>query len=391
MPSIRSSFLLGVLALVLFSCSALAGALPIGPQQAVAADETGEEPTTPTEEPPPVVETPTEPEPTPEPETPVTTPPVTTPPVGVPSGGESGGGSVETPKSTPSTGSEASSGGGGGGAGGGGGGGGSSGSGASGGGATIAPATPNHHTARAPTHTGTRNTGGGGGGGGSATGGGGGSKTATGGGGTRNTGGGGGQHAPSHSGGGPAPQPTVSTQGIDEGASAVTNVATHVGEVFAEALPTAPLKEIGDRLAAHIAGAGSAPGGKGEKAAAEGIGTALGAALIGSAVAVDKAPVANSSPIPFFTPPGGKSGTIYLILIAALLLAVGALVIREIRSSLGLDAPRTAVRVADERPRIPLKERIGVALVGTREATHHWFSRFRRLRSSAAAGLRSLF
>jgi len=382
--SIRSSILLGVLALVLLGCSALAGALPIGTQRAIAAE--GEETTT--EELPPVVETPTEPETTPEPETPVTTPPVTTPTVVAPSGGESGGAPVEAPKLTPSTGSDASGGGGGGG----GGGGSSSGSGSSGGSTTNSPTTTtNRHPSRVPTHTTSSGGGGGGGGGGNATGGGGGgSKNATAGGGG-NTGGGGGHHAPSHSAGGAAPQPTVSPQGIDEGASAVSNVASHVGQVFAEALPTAPLKKIGDRLAAHIADAGPAQGGKGEKAAVDGIGKALGAALIGSAVAVDRKPVASSSPIPFFTPPGGKSSTIYLILIAALLLAVGALVFREVRKSLGFDAPRTGIRVADEKPRIAFKERLGVALAGATEVTHHWFSRFRRLRSSAVAGLRSLF
>ena len=382
--SIRSSILLGVLALVLLGCSALAGALPIGTQRAIAAE--GEETTT--EEPPPVVETPTEPETTPEPETPVTTPPVTTPTVVAPSGGESGGAPVEAPKLTPSTGSDASGGGGGGG----GGGGSSSGSGSSGGSTTNSPTTTtNRHPSRVPTHTTSSGGGGGGGGGGNATGGGGGgSKNATAGGGG-NTGGGGGHHAPSHSAGGAAPQPTVSPQGIDEGASAVSNVASHVGQVFAEALPTAPLKKIGDRLAAHIADAGPAQGGKGEKAAVDGIGKALGAALIGSAVAVDRKPLASSSPIPFFTPPGGKSSTIYLILIAALLLAVGALVFREVRKSLGFDAPRTGIRVADEKPRIAFKERLGVALAGATEVTHHWFSRFRRLRSSAVAGLRSLF
>ena len=382
--SIRSSILLGVLALVLLGCSALAGALPIGTQRAIAAE--GEETTT--EEPPPVVETPTEPETTPEPETPVTTPPVTTPTVVAPSGGESGGAPVEAPKLTPSTGSDASGGGGGGG----GGGGSSSGSGSSGGSTTNSPTTTtNRHPSRVPAHTTSSGGGGGGGGGGNATGGGGGgSKNATAGGGG-NTGGGGGHHAPSHSAGGAAPQPTVSPQGIDEGASAVSNVASHVGQVFAEALPTAPLKKIGDRLAAHIADAGPAQGGKGEKAAVDGIGKALGAALIGSAVAVDRKPVASSSPIPFFTPPGGKSSTIYLILIAALLLAVGALVFREVRKSLGFDAPRTGIRVADEKPRIAFKERLGVALAGATEVTHHWFSRFRRLRSSAVAGLRSLF
>jgi len=290
---------------------------------------------------------------------------------------------------TPSTGSDASGGGGGGG----GGGGSSSGSGSSGGSTTNSPTTTtNRHPSRVPTHTTSSGGGGGGGGGGNATGGGGGgSKNATAGGGGNTGGGGGGHHAPSHSAGGAAPQPTVSPQGIDEGASAVSNVASHVGQVFAEALPTAPLKKIGDRLAAHIADAGPAQGGKGEKAAVDGIGKALGAALIGSAVAVDRKPVASSSPIPFFTPPGGKSSTIYLILIAALLLAVGALVFREVRKSLGFDAPRTGIRVADEKPRIAFKERLGVALAGATEVTHHWFSRFRRLRSSAVAGLRSLF
>lgn len=391
MPRIRSSILLGLLALILLSVAALSGALPTATQSAVAADETSEETTTTPAEPPPVVETPTEPVTTPEPETPVTSPPVTAPPVSSPSGGESGGGQVEAPK-TPSTGSESTAGGGGGGGATGGGGGSSTGSsGSSGGAVTTAPAsTPNRHVTRTPTRTG-------GGGGGNSAGGGG--NTATGGGGSntgsrgsRNTGGGGGgQRSPSHSGGGPAPQPTVSPQAIDEGASAVTNVASHVGEAFADALPTAPLKKIGDQLAAHIAADAKAQGGKGEKATADGIGKALSTALIGSAVAVDKRPVANSSPIPFFTPPGGKSSTIYMILIAALLLAVGALIFREVRKSLGFDAPRTAVRVADEKPRIGLGERLGVGLAGVGEATHRWFSRFRRLRSNAVAGLRSLF
>ncbi|MGD9734527.1 MAG: hypothetical protein AB7V58_02790 [Solirubrobacterales bacterium] len=391
--SIRFSLLIGVLALFILGSSTLAGVVTVGTQRAAAADESGEESTTTPEEPAPVVETPTEPETTPEPETPVTTPPVTTPPVGAPSGG---GTTIETPKSTPSTGSTATGGGTSGGTGGGGGGSTSGGGGgpspsssgsSSGGAVSTAPAPiTTQRTTRTPTH---RSASGGAGGGGSKSTGGGDGGVSGGGGGGNSAGGG--HRAASHSGGGPAPQPTVSTRGIDQGASAVSNAASHVGKAFAQALPSAPLKKIGDRLAAHIAGAGRGQGGKAGKATADGIGTALGAALIGSAVAVDAKPAASSSPIPFFTPPGGKSSTVYLILIAALLLAVAALVFREVRKSLGLDAPRTGVRVADEKPQIALRERIGVALAGAQGATDRWFGRFRRLRSNAAAGLRSLF
>jgi hypothetical protein len=171
----------------------------------------------------------------------------------------------------------------------------------------------------------------------------------------------------------------------------VSNAASHVGEAFAEALPTAPLKKIGNRLAAHIAGVDAARGGKDRKQAVDRIGTALGAALIGSAVAVDRAPAANPSPIPFFEPPGGKSGTVYLILLAALLLVVAVLVAREIRKALGFGAPRGSARVAAAKPQIELRQRVAASAVGLREASGRWSWRFRRLRANAAAGLRSLF
>ncbi|HYC81725.1 MAG TPA: hypothetical protein VEB65_08060, partial [Solirubrobacterales bacterium] len=116
-----------------------------------------------------------------------------------------------------------------------------------------------------------------------------------------------------------------------------------------------------------------------------------GAALLGSAVAVDRTPAASGGPIPFFDPPGGGSGTIYLVLLALLLIAVAALVLRETRLALGLGAPRTGTRVGDGRRPAALVERIGFALAAIREGLDHWFGRFRRLRANAAAGLRSLF
>lgn len=361
------------LLLALLCCSTL-----IGLRAAAAADET--EATT-TEEPPPVVETPTEPEPEPAPEPPPSETPVTAPPSEAPSAGEGGTPApVESTKPPPSSGSQPAAGG----AGGGGGGGGSSlGSGSSGAPTTSPGTTTTRQPPRVRPHP-INSVGSSGGDGG------GGSKTVTGGGGQTAAGGGGGR-APSHPAGGAAPQPTVSPQGIDEGASAVSHVAAHVGEVVAKALPTEPLKEIGTRVATQIAGVDPAQSPKERKEAVDRIGTALGAALIGSAVAVDRTPAANDGPIPFFDPPSGKSGTIYLLLIAALLLAVGALVFREVRSSLGLDAPRTGVRVADERPRIAARLRIAAALSAMRRAGDRWSSRFRRFRSNAVAGLRSLF
>src|SRR5262249_22136812 len=162
------------------------------------------------------------------------------------------------------------------------------------------------------------------------------------------------------------------TQGIDEGASAVSNAASHVGEAFVDALPTAPLRKIGDRLAAHIAGSDSAARrGNGKEAAADGIGKALGAALLGSAVAVDRKPVAKPSPILFIPPPGGKSATIYLIGIALLLLGVGVLVCREIGKALGLATPRAGSQLAAEGARPALNERLAVTLVAVRTASHH--------------------
>jgi hypothetical protein len=359
MTSMRATVVLGLLSLVL-CCSGLAGVLVIGPQRAVA-DEPGEVTTPPEEppvvEPPPVVETPTETQ-APPVETPVTTPPVETPPAGDATT------PVEAAKGPASSGSEPTSGGGG----------------SNTGAATTAPGTVTTHRASHVRSNPTHSSGGGGGGTG-------GSKPAGAGG--NGGGGNGGNHASSHSGGN-SQQPTVSPQGIDEGASAVSHVAAHVGEVFAEAIPTAPLEKIGTRLAAHT-GLIPAQSGQAQKQAVDRIGTALGAALIGSAVAVEKPPAASHSPIPFFDPPGGKSGTIYLILIAALLLAVGALVFREVRSALGFGGPRTGIRVADERPRVSPRARAGVALAALREASDRSLIAFRRLRANAVSGVRSLF
>lgn len=384
MRLLSSSTLFLVLALALLGCSALAGGLAIATERAVAADETGEETPTTSEEPPPEVETPTEPETTtPEPETPTTAPPVTTPPVAAPSG-DGGGAPVEAPKSTPSAGAGAT----GGGSAGGGDSGGSSSSGsaasgsASTGTTTTAPATaPSRHTTRTQSH---KPAAGGDSGAGDRD-----SQVAAGG--TDGRDGGDGRDATAPSGGAPAPQPTVSSQAFDAGATAVTDAASHVGEAFAEALPAAPLKKIGDQVAAHIAATDSAASGEQRKQAADGIGTALGAALLGSAVAVDRTAATSGSPTPFFDSPGGGSGTVYLVVLALLLLGVAALVLRETRLALGLGAPRTGTRVGDGSRPTALVERIGVALAALRDGLDHWFGRFRRLRANAAAGLRSLF
>jgi hypothetical protein len=334
MSSVRVSLSLCLLALIL-CCSVLFGPLALGPQRAFA--EEGGEGTT-TAEPPPVVETPTEGEKTPElpttpSETPVTTPPHET---------TTGGGvttPVETTKAPGTSGSEAASG-----AAGGGGGGGTG----SGGGSSAGSASTGATTAA----TGTTAT----------------SRTgrvrhqASGGGAVRQT--------PSQTGGGGSTQPTVSTKEIDSGAEAVSHAASHVGEVFAAVLPTAPLQEVGTRLATHL-GLIPAADGKARKQAVDRIGTALGAALIGSAVAVDRAPPpTHRGPIPFFDPPGGSSGVFltWIILIAALLV-IGAVAFREIHAALGFN-PR---------------------LSASRAARSGWSDWVRQLSSSALAGLRSLF
>jgi len=373
MTWMRATLLLGLISIA--ACVALVGPVAIAPQRAAAADEIGGEVPTP-EEPPPVVETPTETEPpVVETEPPAVETPVTTPPGELPPAGEGATPPSEAPKSGGSPSSEAAAGGGGGG---------SNPNSGSTGVATVSPGPATTHRASHVRSQPTHRSGGGGGSQAGAGGGNGGGNAGNGNGGAK-----GGQQAPSNSGGG-SPNPTVSPQVIDEGATAVSHVAAHVGEVFAEALPTAPLKEIGTRLAAHT-GLIPPQGGPAQKQAVDRLGTALGAALIGSAVAVEKAPAASQGPIPFFDPPGGKSGTIYLLLIAALLLVAGALVLREVRSGFGLTGSRTGLRGADEKLRLSPKVRADAALSWAREVGARGFSTFRRLRSHAVAGLRSLF
>jgi hypothetical protein len=361
----RVTVLLGLISVV--ACAALAG-----PAAFAFADETGGETTAPTE--PPPVETPTEPE---APPAESTAPPVETPVTTSPGGTtttESVTPTPEAPKGTTTTESSESSLGGGGG---GGGGGSSGGSGSSGTTTTSAGTATTHH---APSHVRAQPTHSSGGGSKAATG------TSGGSGGAAT----GGRHATPGAGGSAPSNPTVSPQQIDEGATAVSHAAAHVGEVFAEALPTAPVKRIGTRVAAHI---GLIPkhGGAAQREAVDKLGTALGAALIGSAVAVEKTPAPSHLPIPFFEPPAPKSATLYLVLIAVLLLAVGALLFREVRSALGFSGPRTGVRVADERPRLGSRERAGMAMSRAREAGERSLVAFRRLSANAVSGVRSLF
>lgn len=351
--------LLGLLAV--FASAAAAGLLRIGPQSALA-DEVGGEITTPAE-PPPVIETPTETvtSPTETTTTPTETP-VTTPPTMTTPASESTTPQAEAPKSggSSSSGSEASSGGGS-----------STGSGSTG---TASPAgATSHHTSRASTPSRS-----------------GGSKAGAGAGGGASTGGGkvsGGGHHAAPSSGGPASAPTVSPTAIDEGANAVSHVAAHVGEVFSHALPTAPLKKLGTRIAA---GAGLIPKhrGKAQNDAVDRIGTALGAALIGSAVAVDKKPPSHS-PIPFLDPPGGRSGLVFVLGIFALLAVAALLIAREIRIGLGFGVKRERVSVA----RVAIGERVqvGETWARVRAFGERGSLRFRRFRADAAAGLRSLF
>lgn len=379
----RATVLFGLLAML--GWAAMAGPLQIGPQSAVA-DETGGEISTPEE--PPVSEPPAEPETppkqteTPPVETPVTSPPAETPTAGegltpqaeAPKGG--GGGTSTSPAATPT------------GSGGSGGGDGGSGPGAGSGStgtATVSPAGTTTTTTHHASHGSRPSRSGGGGGGGSKAG------AKSGGG---NAGGGGGGNAGAKAGGGgddvshsagPAPIPAVSPEAIDEGATAVSHVAAHVGEVFSEALPTAPLEKLGTRIAAH---AGLIPHhkGKAQADAVQRIGTALGAALIGSAVAVEK-PAPSHSPVSFLDPASSNSGIVFVIGIAGLLLIAALLIAREVRVSLGSggdgghgSAARTAIgaRAAASWARL--------AAFGERGSL-----RFRQLRADAAAGLRSLF
>lgn len=362
--------LFGLLAVL--GWAALAGPLQIAPQSAVA-DETVGETSTP-EEPPPV-ETPTETEvPPKETEAPPVETPVTTTPAETPAAGEGVTPQAEAPKgggSSPASpeSSGGSAGGGGGGSSGGGGavvGSGSTGT------ATVSPTgVVTHHTSHASRPH--RSSGGGSKAGGGAAGGNG-----------SKAGGGSGHHAASHS-GGPAPTPTVSPQAIDEGASAVSHVAAHVGEVFSKVLPTAPLKKLGTRIAAH-AGLIPKKGGKAQKDAVDRIGTALGAALIGSAVAVQKPPP-SPSPIPFVEPPGGEGGAIFLVVILVALVIAALLIGREVRHALGFGT--RGQRVSGRR--LAFNETVQVGWERMQAMGERSSVRFRRLRADAVAGLRSLF
>jgi len=119
------------------------------------------------------------------------------------------------------------------------------------------------------------------------------------------------------------------------------------------------------------------------------IGTALGAALIGSAVAVEKAPSDSHSPIPFFEPPGGKSGTIFVLAIFALLLVAAALILREVRHALGLGTPRAGLTVMDHEGKA--NRRPAAAWARVRVLPERGLRTARRLRMQAASGVRSLF
>jgi hypothetical protein len=345
------------------------GALAVSPVAAGAAE--GEETTTPTEPPvvelPPVVEPPVvEAELPTLPETPVTPPSGGSPPVSEAPASEpahsGGGGSTTTTTGAP----------------------------ASGGGSAQAnpgstPPAPATLTVKGPTarsdsrsHT-TRSPAGGGGGGNAGSG----SK--------------GGAAAPEHSSshaqapsGGGSSGPVVSPTDVTRGAEAITHVASHVGEVFAEALPTKPLEEIGSKVFAHT-GIVPASGGKAQKRAVDRIGTALGAALIGSAVALDRRPPAPSrDPISFIVdPPGGKSGTLYLLGILAVLLAAAVAIGREVRKGLGFGRPimEWAERCRDAwANRQPGDFKASLRLVRDRGKRA-----VGRLRAQAVSGLRSMF
>jgi hypothetical protein len=370
----RATLLFGLLAV--FGWAALAGPLQIAPQTAVA-DEPGGEISTP-EEPTPPVETPTETEvPPKETEAPPVETPVTSPPVETPAAGEGVTPQAEAPKgggSSPAS-SESS----GGSSGGGGGGGGSvAGSGSTGTGTAVVSPTgaATHHASHV-----SRPHGSSGGGDGTKAGNG-----ARGGGAAAGSGGkadnGGGHHAASSP---SSPAPTISPQAIDEGASAVSHVAAHVGEVFSKALPTAPLKKLGTRIAAH-AGLIPKKGGKAQKDAVDRIGAALGAALIGSAVAVEK-PAPSPSPIPFVSPPGGEGGAIFLVVILVALLIAALLIGREVRHALGFGT--RGQRVSGRR--LAFNEKVQVGRERMQAFGERSTLRFRRLRAEAAAGLRSLF
>jgi hypothetical protein len=357
---------------LLLCCAALVGALAVSPAVAGAAE--GEETTTtepPPVEPPPVTEPPpVETEVPTTPENPTSSPPANSPPVSetpssepVHSGG--GGGTTTTNAGAPSSD-------------------GGSGGQTSSGSTTSTPATTTlgGSTARshARSHT-TRTTAGSGGGG---------SK-----GGSGSRGGGATSHSsPSHtaapSGGGGSTEPVVSTTDVTQGAEAFSHVASHVGEVFAQALPTKPLEDIGAKVLAHT-GIVPTKGGKAQKDAVDRIGSALGAALIGSAVAVDRKPPASSpDPITFIVDaPSGKSGTVYQLGILAVLLAAAVVIGREVRKGLGFGKP---IMGSVEGARSSWARRQpGDLKASVRLLRDRGRLAARRLRTQAASGLRSMF
>lgn len=368
----RSHLLIRSLWLLLCG-AALVGALAVAPAVAAAAE--GEETTTtepPVTEPPPVVtQPPVETEVPTVPENPTSSPPSNSPPVSEAPSAEpvhSGGGGATT---TTNTGVQTS-------------GGGATGD-ANSGSTAASPATGTTGGSATRTHARshrTRTTAGSRGGSGN-TASGGGSKGA----GTTS------HNSPSHTAapsGGGSTEPVVSPTDVTQGAEAFSHVASHVGEVFAQALPTKPLEDIGAKVLAH-SGIVPEKGGKAQKDAVAKIGKALGAALLGSAVAVDRKPPSSSpDPISFVVDaPTGKSGTLYQLGILAVLLAAAVLIGREVRKGLGFGKPIMGwvegARIARAR-RQPGDFKASVRLLhdrGRRAA--------RRFRTQAVSGLRSMF
>jgi hypothetical protein len=194
-------------------------------------------------------------------------------------------------------------------------------------------------------------------------------------------GGGGEEHAQSRGGGDEAPP--VSVQPFDEGATAVSSVASRVGEVFARALPTAPLRKLGTKLAAH-AGLIPAKSGIAQQRAVSTLGTALGAALVRPpAGASGSAPKHELLP---FEPPGGGPEVLYLVLIVLFSLALLAFIVREL-----FNLSRPSHSPAAARPFAAIEVRLESGLAACGRLAGEGSRYLRRISGNAFASLRSLF
>jgi hypothetical protein len=173
---------------------------------------------------------------------------------------------------------------------------------------------------------------------------------------------------------------------------APTKVATHVEQVLGNKLPKRQLEEAGTALAAHLGLVSKHPGSS-QNAEVAKIGQALGTAVVGSAVAVDRQPPAAkpTGPIAIFRAPGEHAVSFLLIVALAILAIFGSFLYLQFRSTRRGALP-LQIRVMG-RVWEPAKTaiRIETAMQGPRNALESCIVAVRRVGSAATSGLRSFF